>query len=70
MQFQTRHPKFIFSILTGDQGNSIPGDNMDKIMVLVYYPNLDHDIARLSKSTQKYLTNLLYDLPRNNQSRF
>jgi hypothetical protein len=43
---------------------------MDKIMVLVYYPNPEHDVAGLSKSTQKYLTILLYELPRNTQLRF
>jgi hypothetical protein len=48
----------------------MPGDNMDKIMVLVYYPNPDHDVVGLSKSTQKYLTIVLYGLPRNNQSWF
>jgi hypothetical protein len=70
VQFQTCHPKSIFSILTRNQGNRIPGDNMDKIVVLVYYPNPYHDIAGLSKSTQKYLTILLYGLPMNNQSSF
>jgi hypothetical protein len=38
-------------------------------MVLVYYPNTDHDIVGLSKYTQKYLTILLEVLPRNNQSK-
>jgi hypothetical protein len=38
---------------------------MDKIMVLVYYPNIDNDVAGLSNSTKKYLTILLYGLPRN-----
>jgi hypothetical protein len=41
-----------------------------KIVVLVYYPNPDHGVVGLSNSTQKYLTILLYGLPRNNQSRF
>jgi hypothetical protein len=31
---------------------------------------VDHDVAGLSKSTQMYLTILLYGLPRNNKSRF
>jgi hypothetical protein len=43
---------------------------MDDLMVLVYYPNPDQDIAGLSNSTQNYLIILLYGLPRNNQSRF
>jgi hypothetical protein len=34
-------PKSLFSTLTRNQSNSLPGDNMDKIMVLVYYQNLD-----------------------------
>jgi hypothetical protein len=46
------------------------GDNMDKILVLVYYANPDQYVAGLSNSTQKYLTILLYRLPRNNQLRF
>jgi hypothetical protein len=29
---------------------------MDKVMVLVYYPNPYHVVAGLSISTQKYLT--------------
>jgi hypothetical protein len=34
-----------------DQGNSVPGDNMDKkIVVLVYYPNPDHGVVGLSSS--------------------
>jgi hypothetical protein len=33
----------------------------------VYYPDLDHVVAGLSNSTQKYLTILLYGLPRDNQ---
>jgi hypothetical protein len=67
---KTCHPKSLFSTLTGNQSNSIPGDNMDKIMVLVYYPNPDHDVAGLSDSTPKYLSILHYRLPRNHQSRF
>jgi hypothetical protein len=39
-------------------------------MVLVYYPNPDHDVSGLSKATQKYLAILVYGLPRNNQSKF
>jgi hypothetical protein len=31
------HPKSLFSILIGKQGNSIPGDNMDENKVLVCY---------------------------------
>jgi hypothetical protein len=45
-------PKSVLSILTGNQGNSIPGDNMDKIIVLVYYTNPNHDVAGLRNSTQ------------------
>jgi hypothetical protein len=41
----------LFSRLTQNQSNSIPGDNMHKIMVLVYYPNPDHDVAGLRKNT-------------------
>jgi hypothetical protein len=63
-------PKSLFSIITGNQSNSIPGDSMDKVMVLVHYPNPDQDVVGLSKSTQKYLTILHYGLSRNNQSRF
>jgi hypothetical protein len=40
-EHQTCHPKSLFSILTRNQGNNILGGNIDKIMVLVYYPNLD-----------------------------
>jgi hypothetical protein len=44
---------------------------MGKItMVLVCYPNPGHDVVGLSKATQKYLTILVYGLPRNNQSKF
>jgi hypothetical protein len=50
----TRHPKSLFSILTGKQGTSIPGDNMDENKVLACYPNPDQILARLSSSTQKY----------------
>jgi hypothetical protein len=62
--------KSLFSTLIVNQVNSIPGDNMDKIMVLVYYKNPDHNVAGLSNSTQRYLAILLYRLARNNQSWF
>jgi hypothetical protein len=56
----THHPKSRFSILTGKQDTSIPGDNMDENKVLVCYPNPDQILVGLSSSTQKNLTVLLY----------
>jgi hypothetical protein len=56
----TRRPKSLFSILTGKQCTSIPGDNIDENKVLVCYPNPDQILAGLSISTQKNLTILLY----------
>jgi hypothetical protein len=38
---KNHHPKSLFSTLIGNQGTSIPGDNMDKNKVLVCYPNPD-----------------------------
>jgi hypothetical protein len=46
-------PKSLFSTLTGNRGTSIPGDNMDK-KVLLCYPNPDQIIVGLRSSTQKY----------------
>jgi hypothetical protein len=56
----TRHPKSLFSTLTGKQGTSIPGHIMDENKVLVCYPNPKQILAGLSISTQKNLTILLY----------
>jgi hypothetical protein len=50
----TYHLKSLFSILIGNQGSRIPGDNMDENKVLVCYPNPDQILAGLSSSTQKY----------------
>jgi hypothetical protein len=59
----TRHPKSLFSILTGKQGTRVPGDNLDENKVLVCYPNLEQILAGLSNSTKKYtLTILLYGI--------
>jgi hypothetical protein len=56
----TRHPKFLFSILIGKQGTSIPVDNMDENKVLVCYPNSNQVLIGLNSSTQKNLTIRLY----------
>jgi hypothetical protein len=34
-------PESLFSKLIGNQGNSIPGNNIDENKVLMCYPNLD-----------------------------
>jgi hypothetical protein len=41
-------------MLTGNQGTSIPGDNMGKNKELVCYPNPDQILTGLRSSTQKY----------------
>jgi hypothetical protein len=53
-------PKSLFSILTGKQGTSIPGDNVEKIRYYYATQTQTKFLAWLSSSTQKNLTILLY----------